>query len=118
MKKLILLLAACLIAFRAEAAFIEGLEDVPMPEGMAQPSNDNISFGNEESRYVDTLLTSNSLKFEQVQQFYAKNLPELGWHFQGSRAGTLVFEREGEVLDISCESKKPLVVRITVKSKI
>lgn len=118
MKQLIFVLIACLIGFESRAAFIEGLEDVPMPEGMAQPSNDNISFGNEESRLVDTLLTSDTLNFGQVQQFYAKNLPELGWHFQGKRGDTLVYEREGEVMDISCESKKPLIVRITVKSKI
>lgn len=118
MKQLFLIVTACLIAFQSQAAFIEGLEDVPMPEGMAQPGNDNISFGNEESRLVDTLLTSDKLSFGQVQQFYSKNLPEFGWTYQGKRGETLVFEREGEVMDISCESKKPLVVRITVKSKI
>ncbi len=118
MKQLILILIACLISFEGRATFIEGLEDVPMPDGMVQPSNDNISFGNEESRLVDTLLTSDILNFRQVQQFYAKNLPELGWSFQGKRGDTLVYEREEEVMDISCESKKPLVVRITVKSKI
>ena len=89
-----------------------------MPEGMIQPSNDNISFGNEESRLVDTLLTSDTLSCSQVQQFYIKNLPEFGWYFQGKRKDTLVFEREGEVMDISCESKKPLTIRVTVKSKM
>ncbi|MBS4772814.1 MAG: hypothetical protein KHX55_00880 [Proteobacteria bacterium] len=118
MKKLFLILTFCLISFQVQAAFIEGLEDVPMPEGMAQSPNDNISFGNEESRLVDTLLTSDTLSCRQIQQFYGKNLPEFGWTYQGKRNETLVFEREGEVMDISCESKKPLVVRITVKSKI
>ena len=44
MKQLILIFISCLICFDSKAAFIEGLEDVPMPEGMIQPSNDNFSF--------------------------------------------------------------------------
>ena len=118
MTKLFFILTLCLISTQVSAAFIEGLEDVPMPEGMIQPVNENISCGNEESRLVDTLLTSDTLNFKQIQQFYSKNLPEFGWTYQGKRGETLVFEREGEVMDISCESSKPLVVRLIVKSKI
>ena len=118
MKQLIFILAACLFCFESQAAFIEGLEDVPLQEGLEQRSSDNVSFGNEESRFVDTVLTSDTLNFKQVEEFYGKNLPEFGWTYQGKRGTTLVFEREGEVMDISCESTSPLTVRVTVKSKM
>lgn len=102
----------------AKAAFIEGLEDVPVMEGLKQIPNDSISFGNEESRLVEAILTSNKAGFRKVEKFYQATLPQMGWIYQGKREQTLVFEREGEIIEISRESIKPLMVRITVKSKI
>lgn len=100
------------------ASFIEGLEDVPILTGMKQVPKDTISFGNEESRLVEAYLTSNKVGFKKVETFYKQTLPQMGWVYQGRRENTLVFEREGEVLDIAKESSNPLMVRITVKSKI
>ncbi len=100
------------------AGFIEGLEDVPVLEGMTQIPSDSISFGNEESRLVEAVLTSNKVGFKKVEKFYQDTLPQMGWTYQGKRDNTLIFEREGEVIEISRESIKPLMVRITVKSKI
>lgn len=100
------------------ASFIEGLEDVPVLSGMKQVQKDTISFGNEESRLVEAYLTSNKIGFKKVEIFYKQTLPQMGWIYQGRRDNTLVFEREGEVLEIAKESSNPLMVRITVKSKI
>lgn len=121
MKKLYILIltVACFLNFSfAQASFIEGLEDVPLLEGMKQLPSDTISFGNEESRLVEVLLTSNTLSFKTAGTFYQNTLPQMGWIFQGKRGQTLVFEREGEVLEVAREADKPLLVRITVKSKI
>lgn len=108
-----------LLAFPVQAtSFIEGLEDVPLMNGMEQLPNDNISFGNEDSRLVETLLTSNKYGFKKTAAFYKNTLPQMGWQYQGMRGQTLVFEREGEVLELSKESDKPLTVRLTVKSKM
>ena len=100
------------------ASFIEGLEDVPIMEGLKQVPSDSLSFGNEESRLVEALLTSPKAGFKKVEKFYTATLPQMGWKYQGKRGQTLVFEREGEVIDISKEKEKPLMVRITVKSKL
>lgn len=102
----------------AANVFIEGLEDVPMLKGMTQVQKDNISFGNEESRLVEAYLTSSKVGFTRVEKFYTETLPQMGWTYQGKRDNTLTFYRDGEVLDIAKESVKPLVVRITVKSKL
>lgn len=100
------------------AAFIEGLEDVPMLKSMIQVQKDNVSFGNEESRFVEAYLTSSRIGFAKVEKFYIDTLPQMGWTYQGNRDNTLTFYRDGEVLDIVKESTKPLMVRITVKSKL
>lgn len=100
------------------ATFIDGLEDVPVLKGMSQVQRDSISFGNEESRLVEAYLTSSRIGFAKVEKFYTDTLPQMGWTYQGKRDNTLTFYREGEVLDIARESAKPLVVRITVKSKL
>ena len=102
----------------AGAAFIEGLEDVPLLSGMKQVQKDNISFGNEQSRLVEAYLTSSKIGFAKVEKFYVETLPQLGWIYQGKRDNILSFDRDGETLDIAKESTKPLIVRITVKSKL
>lgn len=102
----------------AGAAFIEGLEDVPLLSGMKQVQKDNISFGNEQSRLVEAYLTSSKIGFAKVEKFYKETLPQLGWTYQGKRDDTLTFYRDGEAIDIARESIKPLIVRITVKSRL
>ena len=118
MKYLYFVVLSLIFSFGAQAAFIEGLEDVPVMEGLTQLPNDAITFGNEESRLVEAVLTSESKTFKEVSRFYKNTLPQMGWAYQGTRGRTLVFEREGEVIDISEESAEPLKVRITVKSKL
>ena len=98
--------------------FIDGLEDVPLMEGVTQIQKDTISFGNEESRFVEVYFTSSRIGFKAIENFYVKTLPQLGWTFQGKSGNTLLFYREKEMLEIVKESAKPLEVRITVKNKL
>ena len=99
------------------AAFVAGLEDIPMPGGLNQVENGNLSFGNEEIRLIEVYLTSENLSFEEVSRFYLETLPQMGWQLKKEKKQKLLFEREGETLEISKESAKPLIVRLTVKSK-
>lgn len=98
-------------------SFVEGLEDIPRPDDLQYIENGNLSFGNEEIRFVEVYLTSHTLDFGKVVNFYEETLPQLGWIIKQNGKDKIVFEREGETLDISEESVIPLVVRITVKSK-
>lgn len=119
MKKIFsILVVTALFSFNVHAAFIEGLEDVPLLNGLQQVQKDNISFGNEESRLVEAYFTSSKIGFAKVEKFYIETLPQLGWIYQGKRDNILSFDRDGETLDIAKESAKPLIVRITVKSKL
>ena len=70
MKYVLSALMILMINAQARAAsFIEGLEDVPVMEGMKQVPSDSISFGNEESRLVEALLTSNKVGFKKSKSF-------------------------------------------------
>lgn len=97
--------------------FVEGMEDIPLPDGLSQITKDDISFGNEEVRLVEAYVTSRNVKFKQVAEFYEGSLPQLGWNYQGNRGDNLLFYRDGENLEVVKESANPLIVRITLKTK-
>lgn len=124
MKNKICLFAATLavlfgLSFSAKAAsFLEGYEDIPIMKGLQQIKNDNFSFGNEEARLVEAVLTGSKVGFKSVKKFYVDTLPQLGWSYQGQRGNSLLFYREGEALEIVKESTKPLNVRFTIKNQI
>lgn len=117
MKKYFALIISLCFWNNLYAAFVEGLEDVPLMDGLEQIPNDTLSFGNEESRLVDIALKGKK-SFKDVEVFYKNTLLQMGWIYQGKRDNTLVFEREGETLEITKDQENPLIVRLVVKSKI
>ena len=56
--------------------FIDGMDDVPLPENMSQITQDDFSFGNEETRLLEAYLTESKnkqkqkIKFTQIGKFY------------------------------------------------
>lgn len=108
----------CFCRQTSAASFLEGYEDIPIMKGLSQIKNDNISFGNEEVRLVEAVLTGSKVGFKSVKKFYVDTLPQLGWTYQGQRGDSLLFYREGEALEIVKESAKPLNVRFTIKNQI
>lgn len=67
-------------------------------DGMTQIQKDTISFGNEESRFVEAYLTSTRVGFKAVEKFYLNTLPQLGWTYQGRRDNTLIFTAKRKCL--------------------
>ena len=106
------------IASAENNRFIDGIEDVPLMNGLVQKNEDTISFGNEEARFVEVYLISPKFGFKKIEKFYKESLPQLGWIYQGTEDDTIIFYREGEVLSIHKENNKPLKIRITVKNKV
>lgn len=113
----IVYLSLCFAVTAFAQEFVEGFEDVPVMNNLTQLPNDNLSFGNDESRLVEAYLSGKNTSFSKVAAFYAETLPQLGWKLKKQNSSALYFEREQERLDIVCEQKKPLLVRITLKSK-
>lgn len=99
------------------AEFIEGLEDIPIMEGLKQTQTDSISFGNEMSRFVEVYLEGEKIKSSEVENFYRSTLPQLGWKYGGKKKKIISFYRDDEQLDIATEKDKPLIIRITLKSR-
>ena len=89
-----------------------------MLDGLSQIDNGSLSFGNEEIRLVESYMTSKTLSFDEVVVFYNNTLPQLGWNKKHDNNKNILFERDGETLEISKETENPLVIRLTVKSKI
>ncbi|MBR2136923.1 MAG: hypothetical protein IJ852_03045 [Alphaproteobacteria bacterium] len=120
-KKILYAFAALLLSgifSPAEAGkFVEGMEDMPLPDYMTQITQDDVSFGNEETRLIEAYVTARKVKFEKVAAYYQESLPQLGWVYQGNRGHNLLFDRDGETLEIVREAISPLVVRITLKTK-
>lgn len=113
---LIMLLIA--MTLPAKAVFVEGLEDIPIPEGLHQVDNGNLNFGNEEIRFIEVYLTSKHLNFNKISAFYKETLPQMGWKNKKESSDRVIFERDGESLEIARESGDPLIIRLTVKSKL
>ena len=97
--------------------FIEGMDDIPLPEGVKQIHSANISFGNDESRFDEAYISSQKIKFSKINDFYQNTLPQFGWKIKKKKETSLHFERDMEVLDIVLEKNRPLLVRVTLKSK-
>ena len=99
------------------AEFVEGLEDVPVPDGITQIENGTLSFGNEEIRLFETYFSVEKKSFNEIKRFYKETLPQMGWIRKKKAEQKILFERDGETLEVSEESKKPLILRLVVKSK-
>ena len=112
-----LLALFCFFSSSAKASFVEGLEDIPLADGLLQSENGLLNFGNEETRLVEVYLTSETTDFKSVATFYKNTLPQMGWRLKASQKEKLSFTRDGESLEISKESANPFVVRLVVKSK-
>ena len=113
----ILILLLFVYPMIADAAFIEGMSDIPLMEGTKQVHNASISFGNDQSRFDEAYISAKRIDFEKIAEFYKETLPQLGWKFVKTQDNALSFERESEVLDIAMEKRTPLLVRFTLKSK-
>lgn len=121
MKKILLfliLITIHILPFRAKASFVEGLEDIPLPSGVVQVENGSLSFGNEEIRLFESYFSADKQKFETITKFYEETLPQMGWQKKDKNNQKIFFERDGETLEISKESEKPLILRLVVKSKL
>jgi len=74
-------------------AYVAGLEDVPLMDGLAPSGGNDVSFDSPEGRIV-IVNTQGALDRQSVMAFYAASLAELGW----DRIGDSAFRREGELL--------------------
>lgn len=120
MLKFYLTLVFCLFSSFHTAAqdFISVFEDIPLIDGLQALPDQEISFGNEEVRYIETVLFSpkDHLDFNKVVNFYNESLNQLGWTVVTQKDNSLTFSRESDILIISKISNSPLKIRFILTS--
>jgi hypothetical protein len=113
----VLLIAAGASAWRlaaaqapTRAAYVAGLEDVPLMAGLAPTRTNDVTFDSPLGRIV-IVNTEGAVERRTVLEFYAASLDELGW----DRIGDSAFRREGEMLRLEFGQRAQLLtVRFTL----
>ena len=99
-------LAAALIAgsvavgARADTAFVDGFDDLPLMPGLSQEAGRVVQFDSPYGRIIESWATG-SVKTEAVLGFYKKTLPQLGWTADSAER----FHRDNEVLILDVHRK-------------
>ena len=98
--------------------FVAGFEDIPLYKGMIQQNNNNISFNNEETRYIEaTIISDRKISIDEFKSFYIKTLQELGWELKENSDNLLKFYRENDILDLKILKITPLKALISMKNR-
>jgi len=91
----------------SQELFIEGLGDIPIYKKMEYLEDSLILFDKIDGRYVSTK-TKGNYSQKEVQEFYAKALPNLGWTSRKKN----FFEREDELLEIKFFNEEDKTIAI------
>jgi len=104
------------ICFSALAeTFVEGLEDIPLMQGLTQLEDENISFDVPEGAFKSIKLETKTLTQKEILTFYEESLKNLGWR----KTAKNTYERENLTLHESFEregKKLLLIFELTTKS--
>ena len=109
----------CLAAAPVWAAgFVEGVEDLPLMDGLEGEAGTAVVFDKPGGRIVEAFATGHVGRAEALA-FYGATLPQLGWTPEktgtSARDGRLAFGREGERLNLEFrEAKGALRVRFAI----
>lgn len=99
------------LAGGGEAAFVAGIEDLPLMDRLAEVPDAGVSFDKPEGRIV-TLYAHGAVDEDEVRDFYRETLPQLGWE----PAGRDTYLREGEALTVDFLGRDgDLTVRYTLQ---
>jgi hypothetical protein len=105
-------------SFAKDSGFIAGFEDIPIATNMFQNQDNDISFNNEETGYIETsLIAKKKTSFDSFKRFYIETLPHLGWKLHLNSKNILIFYRENDILEFQKQSNTPLKVNITLKNR-
>lgn len=80
---LLVFLLLCGGAFAAQAGqgsgFFEALYDVPVMDGLEELKDQAVLFDKPDGKIASVVAASKSLNAPQIEAFYAKTLPQMGW---------------------------------------
>lgn len=107
-------LAATLLLFApANAAddtvFLEGIDDVPVMQGLDEDTDAGVVFDKPSGRIVEAV-AAGKVPAARVTEFYEQTLPELGWTRLKAKGAGPTFQRDDEQLDLRISRKDGLTV--------
>lgn len=108
----LLALTAPLVPLHAEgeAAFVAGIEDLPLMAGLEEVPDSGVVFDKPSGRIVEAYARGRVTR-QAVLKFYTGTLPQLGWR----RDGDVAFHREGERLTLNITTVSGiLTIRFTL----
>jgi hypothetical protein len=106
-----LCLAALPAGVGAESAFVAGIRDLPLMDGLARVNDAGVQFDKPAGRIVEAF-AEGRVPAPRVRRFYRRTLPQLGWE----RVDRDTYAREGEVLELDYfAGDGPLTVRYTLR---
>ena len=107
--KILIIIFALFSNFKvfSQEIFIEGLEDIPIYSEMNYVEDSLILFDKINGRYVSTK-TKGKYPPKEVQEFYKKILPNLGWKIKKKN----LFERGNERLEIRFSKENDQTIAI------
>ena len=95
-------LAAAAVGAAAQERFVGGTEDLPLMAGLSEVAGRGMVFDTPAGRIVEAYARG-PVSRDEVLEFYAVTLPQLGWRADGDAA----FRREGEVLKLEFPAPGP-----------
>jgi len=103
-------------ALAQEPAFVAGIEDLPLMPGLDPVAEAGVVFDKPSGRIVESY-AEGAMTRAQVEAFYRRTLPQLGWRAVDRSSDTEpTFLREGERLALSFLGREgDLVVRFTLQ---
>lgn len=93
-------------AVGARPAFFEALYDIPVMPGLQEFKDEAVLFDKPDGRIASVTAASNHLKPEEVAEFYAETLPQLGW----KKSSPNQYVRGKDRLSMEVVRKAPLTI--------
>lgn len=81
-------------------AFLSAIQDVPLPHGATELTDETAAFDKPEGRIVESMAEIGVLSPGAVSDFYKETLPQMGWR----PAGVNRYARDSEQLAIDFET--------------
>lgn len=95
-----------------EPAFLTTINDVPLMPGLQELEDEALVFDKPSGRIVETTAAGKSVSKAEIEEFYSRTLPQLGW----ARIGPNHYAREGESLHLSVSQQEQFgLIHFSVK---
>lgn len=93
-------------------AFLTTINDVPLMPGLQELEDEALVFDKPSGRIAETTAAGEGVTRAEIERFYSKTLPQLGW----IRIGPNHYLREGEALNLDISEQKQFgLIRFSVK---